>query len=225
LSEGLLHDTYLYGTDAKKILPSLIHPNEVMDGAIVSGNCVSACDKHTTYHHLNNQVIKELYRRHGKDLNFSGVIVTNLNVTLADKERASGYASKLAKLIGAEGAIITIEGFGNPDTDLMMLCKKIEEYGIKTVLITDEYAGRDGGSQSLADAVPHANAVVSVGNANEVITVPPMKRIIGDLKQAEVIAGGFVGSVSASSGLNIELQAIMGSTCQLGFSNLTSRGY
>ncbi|MEE8299733.1 MAG: glycine/sarcosine/betaine reductase component B subunit, partial [Desulfatiglandales bacterium] len=68
LSEGLLHDTYLYGVDAKKILPSLIHPNEVMDGAIVSGNCVSACDKHTTYHHLNNPVIKELHRRHGKDL-------------------------------------------------------------------------------------------------------------------------------------------------------------
>ena len=225
LSEGLLHDTYLYGADAKKILPSLIHPNEVMDGAIVSGNCVSACDKHTTYHHLNDPVIKELYKRHGKDLNFIGVVVTNLNVTLADKERSSDYASKLAKLIGAEGAIITLEGFGNPDTDLMMLCKKIEEYGIKTVLITDEYAGRDGGSQSLADAVPQADAVISVGNANEVVTVPPMKKIIGDLKQAEVIAGGFVGSVSASDGLNIELQAIMGATCQLGFGKLTARGY
>ncbi len=225
LSEGLLHDTYLYGVDVKKILPSMIHPNEVMDGAIVSGNCVSACDKHTTYHHLNNPVIKELYWRHGRDLNFIGVIVTNLNVTLADKERASDYASKLAKLIKAEGAIITLEGFGNPNTDLMMLCKKVEEYGIKTVLITDEYAGRDGGSQSLADAVLQANAVVSVGNANEVIRVPPMKRIIGDLKTAEVIAGGFVGSVSAMGGLNIELQAIMGSTCQLGFGRLTARGY
>ena len=158
-------------------------------------------------------------------MNFIGVIVTNLNVTLADKERASDYASKLAKLIRADGAIITLEGFGNPDTDLMMLCKKVEEYGIKTVLITDEYAGRDGSSQSLADAVPQADAVVSVGNANEVIALPPMKRIIGDLKPAEVIAGGFVGSVSASGGLSIELQVIMGSTCQLGFGKLTTRGY
>jgi len=225
LSEGLLHDTYLYGVDAKKILPSLIHPNEVMDGAIVSGNCVSACDKHTAYHHLNNPVIKELYRRHGKDLNFIGVVISNLNVTLADKERSTDYASKLVKLIGAEGAIITEEGFGNPDTDLMMLCKKIEEYGIKTVLITDEYAGRDGGSQSLADAVSQADAVISVGNANEVIALPPMKRIIGDLKPAEVIAGGFVGSVTTDGGLNIEIQAIMGATCQLGFGKLTARGY
>jgi glycine reductase len=225
LSEGLLHDTYLYGVDAKKIIPSLIHPNEVMDGAIVSGNCVSACDKHTTYHHLNNPVIKELYRRHGKDLNFIGVVISNLNVTLADKERSSDYASKLVKFIGAEGAIITEEGFGNPDTDLMMLCKKLEEYGIKTVLITDEYAGRDGGSQSLADAVPQADAVISVGNANEVIALPPMKRIIGDLKPAEVIAGGFVGCLTTDGGLNIEIQAIMGSTCQLGFGKLAARGY
>jgi len=225
LSEGLLHDTYLYGADVKKLLPTLVQPSEVMDGAIVSGNCVSACDKHTTYHHLNNPVIKELYRRHGKDLNFVGVVTSNLNVTLADKERSSEYASKLVKLIGAEGAIVTEEGFGNPDADLMMLCKKIEEYGIKTVLITDEYAGRDGSSQSLADAVPQADAVISVGNANEVITLPPMKRVIGDLKPAEVIAGGFAGCLAADGGLNIEIQSIMGSTCQLGFGKLTARGY
>lgn len=225
LSEGLLHDTYLYGADVKKILPTLIHPNEVMDGAIVSGNCVSACDKHTTYHHLNNPVIKELYRRHGRDLNFIGVVTTSENITMAEKERAADHASKLVKFIGAEGAIITEEGFGNPDTDLMMLCKRTEAYGVKTVMITDEYAGRDGSSQSLADAVPQADAVVSVGNANEVIILPTMKHIIGDLKPAEVIAGGFVGCVTAGGGLNVEIQSIMGATCQLGFGKLTARGY
>ena len=50
-SQGLLHDTYVYGVDAKQIIPTLIYPTEVMDGAIISGNCVSACDKITTYHH------------------------------------------------------------------------------------------------------------------------------------------------------------------------------
>lgn len=225
LSEGLLHDSYVYGADVKKILPTLIHPNEIMDGAIVSGNCVSACDKNTTYHHLNNPVIKELYRHHGKDLNFIGVIITSENVTLAEKERAAANASKLAKLVGAEGVIITEEGFGNPDTDLMMLCKRIETYGIKTVLITDEYAGRDGGSQSLADGTPQADAIVSVGNANEVIALPTMKHVIGNIKTAEDIAGGFVGSVTAGGGLKTEIQSIMGATCELGFGKLTARGY
>lgn len=225
LSQGLLHDTYLYGADAKALLPTLIHANEVLDGAIVSGNCVSACDKHTTYHHLNNPVIEELYRRHGSELNFVGVVVSNLNVTLAEKERSSGYAAKLVKLLGADGAVITKEGFGNPDADVMMLCRKMEEGGIRTVLITDEYAGRDGSSQSLADTVPQADAVVSAGNANAVVTLPAMDRTIGDLGSAEVIAGGFVGSVAADGALSVEIQAIMGSTCQLGFNRLTSHGH
>jgi len=225
LAEGLLHDSYLYGVNVQKALPTLIHPNEVMDGAIVSGNCVSACDKHTTYHHLNNPVINDLYKRHGKDLNFIGVVAASLNITLEDKERVSAYAGKLAKLIGAEGAIVTQEGFGNPDTDIMMLCKELEGHGIKTVLITDEYAGRDGSSQSLADAVPQADAVPSAGTANEVITLPPMQHIIGDLEPAEVIAGGFVGCVTAGGGLTVEIQSIMGATCQLGFNKLTARGY
>ncbi len=225
LAQGLLHDSYLYGVDVKNILPTLIHPNEIMDGAIISGNCVSACDKQTTYHHMNNPVIKELYERHGKDLNFIGVIITNLKITLADKQRSSDYASKLAKLIGAEGVIITKEGFGNPDADVMMLCNKIENYGIKTVLITDEFAGRDGASQSLADTVPQADAVVSAGNANEVVILPPMKHTIGDQKPVVVIPGGFDGCIAADGSITVEIQAIIGATCELGFNKLTAQGY
>jgi len=224
-TQGLLHDTYVYGVDAKKMLPSLISPTEVMDGAIISGNCVSACDKNTTYHHQNNPVIEQLFARHGKELCFLGVVITNENVTLADKERSSSYAAKLVKMIGADGAIITEEGFGNPDTDLVMNCRKLEELGVKTVLITDEYAGRDGGSQSLADTVPQADAVVSVGNANELITLPSCRKVIGDPEAAEIIAGGFAGTLAEGGSLKVEIQAIIGSTCELGFSNLKGDGF
>ena len=40
-SQGLMHDNYIYGLNAKGILPTLISPTEVIDGAIVSGNCRS----------------------------------------------------------------------------------------------------------------------------------------------------------------------------------------
>lgn len=223
LSEGLLHDTYLYGVDVKQILPTLIHPNEGMDGAIVSGNCVSACDKHTTYHHQNDPVVEDLYRRNGKDLHFVGMIVSNVNVRLADKERSAEYAAKLVGLLGVDGAVITEEGFGNPDTDLMMLCKKIETLGVKTVLITDEYAGSDGLSQSLADGTPEATAVVSVGNANVILELPAMERVIGHLESVEVIAGGFSGGLRPDGSVAVELQVVMGATCQLGFSSLAAR--
>ncbi|HHV08351.1 MAG TPA: beta-aspartyl-peptidase [Firmicutes bacterium] len=224
-SQGLLHDTWVYGIDAKRTLPSIIHPNELFDGAIVSGNCVSACDKNTTFHHLNNPVVKQLFKHHGQDICFLGVVITNENVTLQDKERSSSYASKLAKMLGADAAIVSEEGFGNPDADLIMNCNKLESYGIKTVLLTDEYAGRDGASQSLADISPKADAVVSAGNANEIIQLPPMKTVIGDLAVADIIAGGFDGSKAADGSLTVELQVITGATNELGYSNLRGIGF
>lgn len=194
-SQGLMHDTYVYGVDAKQTLPTLIYPTELLDGSIISGNCVSACDKNTTYHHQNNPVVHDLFDKHGKELNFVGVIITNENVYLADKERSSNWAAKLAEYLGVDGVVISQEGFGNPDTDLIMNCKKIEKKGVKTVIVTDEYAGRDGASQSLADADPLADAVVTGGNANEVIELPALDKVIGYLEPVNTIAGGFDGSL------------------------------
>lgn len=222
-SQGLMHDTYVYGVDMKQSLPTIINPTETMDGAILSGNCVSACDKNTTYHHLNNPVIKSLFAEHGKTLNFVGVIITNENVYLADKMRSSDWTSKLCNWLGLDGAIVSQEGFGNPDTDLIMNCKKIEAQGVKTVIITDEYAGRDGASQSLADADAAANAVVTGGNANQVVVLPPMDKVIGYPEVADIIAGGFDGSLRPDGSIEAELQVITGATNEMGFNKLSAR--
>lgn len=224
-TQGLLHDTYVYGVDAKKIIPTFIYPTEVFDGAIVSGNCVSACDKNPTYVHMNHPIIEDLYERHGKDYNFLGCVITNENVYLADKERSSNMTAKLVEFLGADAVIISEEGFGNPDADLVMNCNKISEKGIKTVLVTDEYAGQDGSSQSLADSTPKGDAVVTAGNANEVITLPPMKKVIGHPEAANVIAGGYVGSLREDGSINAEIQVITGATSEVGFHTLTAKGY
>ncbi len=219
-TQGLLHDTYVYGVDAKKIIPTVINATEVMDGAICSGNCVSACDKNSTYVHQNNPIIKSLYEHHGKDLNFIGVVITNENVTLADKKRSSSYAVKLAQTLGADAVVISEEGFGNPDADLVMNCWKCEHKGIKTVLVTDEYANRDGASQSLADTCPEGDACVTAGNANETITLPPMEKVIGDVQFADVMAGGFFGSLKEDGSIFAEIQIITGATSEVGFTKL-----
>lgn len=224
-TQGLLHDTYVYGVDAKQIVPTIMYPTEIMDGAIVSGNCVSACDKNTTFHQMNNPVIHDLMEAHGKDLNFVGVIITNENVYLADKERSSNWTAKLAEYLGLDAVIISQEGFGNPDTDLIMNCTKIEKKGIKTVIITDEYAGRDGSSQSLADADALANAVVTGGNANEVIELPPMDKVIGTLDYVDIIAGGADGSLKEDGSIVVELQAITGATNEVGFNKMSAKGF
>ncbi|MFR1323803.1 MAG: glycine/sarcosine/betaine reductase component B subunit [Ezakiella massiliensis] len=223
-SQGLLHDTYVYGVDAKQIVPTLLYPTEVMDGAIISGNCVSSCDKNPSYVHMNNDVIKNLYKVHGKEINFVGMIITNENVYLADKERSSNWTAKLCRYLDLDGIILSQEGFGNPDTDLIMNCKKIEKQGVKTVIITDEYAGRDGASQSLADADPLADAVVTGGNANEVVVLPKLDHVIGDEKYVAIIAGGSDKAIREDGSLEVEIQAITGATNETGFGYLTARG-
>ncbi|MFA5585231.1 MAG: glycine/sarcosine/betaine reductase component B subunit [Saccharofermentanales bacterium] len=222
-SQGLLHDTYVYGVDAKRTLSTLIRPTELMDGAIVSGNCVSACDKNTTYHHLNNPVVRDLLKEHGKTLNFVGMIITNETVYLSDKVRSSDWTAEMAEYLPFDGAIISQEGFGNPDTDLIMNCTKLEKKGIKTVVITDEYAGQDGKSQSLADADELVDAVVSTGNANMPILLPPMERVIGMLDYIDKIAGGHDGSLRPDGSIEAELQVITGATNELGYNLLSAR--
>ena len=216
-SQGLLHDTYVYGVDAKRSLTTIIYPTETMDGAILSGNCVSACDKNTTYHHQNNPVVADLFAQHGKTLNYVCNIITNENVYLADKMRSSDWSAKLCRLLDLDGVIVSQEGFGNPNT------KKIEQMGVKTTIITDEYAGQDGKSQSLADADPLADAVVTGGNANEVIILPAMDKVIGTLDYVDKIAGGHAGSLRPDGTIEAELQVITGATNEMGFNCLSAR--
>jgi glycine reductase len=224
-SQGLLHDTYYYGVDAKQFIPTFMYPTEIMDGAIVSGNCVAPCDKVTTFHHLNNPVIHDLYERHGKDLNFMGVILTNENVFLADKERCSDMVGKLVEFMGLDGVIITEEGYGNPDTDLMMNCKKATEAGAKVVLITDEFPGKDGKSQSLADVVEEADTLVSCGQGNAMLHFPAMDKVIGMTDYIESQIGGSDGCMNADGSFDAELQIIIASTIANGYNKLAARGY
>ena len=222
-SQGLLHDTYVYGVDAKKTLSTIMSPTEIMDGAIVSGNCVSACDKNPTYVHLNNPVVHDLFEQHTKTINFVCHIITNENVYLADKMRSSDWTAKMCRFLDLDAVIVSQEGFGNPDTDLIMNTKKIEAEGVKTVIITDEYAGRDGKSQSLADSDPAANAVVTGGNANQVVILPKLDKVIGTLDYVNTIAGGNEHSLREDGTIEVEIQAITGATNETGFNYLSAR--
>lgn len=225
ISQGLLHDDYIYGVNSQLILPTLLHPNEELDGAVVSGNCVAACDKITTYQHQNNSAIIDLYNQHGKEINFLGVIMTPELTTLEGKFRTCDYTAKLCKLLGADGVIVSEEGYGNPDSDLLMICSRLEKAGIKTVLITDECSGRDGMSQPLADTASEAVAVISTGNVSHVVTLPPADKVIGYADAIATLAGGWDGALLEDGTLMCELNAVIGSTSEIGYHNCTVELY
>jgi glycine reductase len=220
IAQGLLHDNYIYGLNAQGSLPVLLSPTELMDGAIVSGNCAAPCHKNTTFHQQNNPIVEDLLAEHGKTLSFLGVIAMPVRTALLDKERTCTQVLKLVRFVGAQGAIISEDGGGNPEADLMMLARLFEKEGIKTVLVTDEYAGRDGASQGLADVTPEADAIVTNGNGNQYVILPPMEETIGHLEAIDVITGGHTGSLRPDGWIEMEIAGIMGSTVEVGSENL-----
>ena len=145
-------------------------------------NCVAACDKITTYQHQNNAVIKDLYAEHGKTINFLGTIMSPEMTTLDGKKRTTQYVINLVKQLGSDGAIVSEEGYGNPDSDLVMISAGCEKHGIKTVLITDECSGWDGMSQPLTDTADEAIAVISTGNVSHLVTLDVAEKVLGDRK-------------------------------------------
>ena len=69
--------------------------------------------KACTFLQQNNHVILELFKRHGKDINFVGQIIGRGHFDdFLMKERTGQYASKLAFLLDAQAALLTIEGTG-----------------------------------------------------------------------------------------------------------------
>lgn len=218
MAQGLLHDNYVYGIDAKRLHTMLLHPNEVFDGAIVNGNCVVAGDKHTTYDHQNSPLVKEMFKRHGETLDFKGLIVVPTYPGLADKQRCCEAAVEMARLLDLDGVCIPEEGGGNPEADLMMICRGCEHHDIKTVMML----GPDGVEEPVADTTPEADAVINVGDCNEYIIVPPMERVIGDQQQIKVMSGGAETSIQEDGGMRISLSAIIGSVNGFGTSYMSS---
>lgn len=178
-AQGSFKDTFIYGRSAREILPTLITPGELLDGAVVSGNYGHPSLKNSTYAHLTNPVVRELLARDGEDLAFGGIILKPEPATLEGKELTAEYAANLASLLNWQGAVVTKEGGGNADTDLFLAAERCERRGVRTVLLMAELAGPDGRTPPLLGSPPEADALVSLGNYEEPVSLPSVERVIG----------------------------------------------
>lgn len=180
--EALGYNDLWYGWDLNKFLPTFVSPTEVLDGALISGSFMPSSSKWSTYEMQNFPTIKELFREDGKSLNFVGVILFMLNVALDQKERAAVMVRNMALNLGVDYAIVTEEGYGNPDTDYVCCQVILEDAGIPVVGISNECTGRDGFSQPLVTLDAKMNALVSTGNVSELTELPACKTVIGNLE-------------------------------------------
>ncbi len=198
-------------------LPIVVHPTEVLDGAFVNSWNGVACMRDVTWLMQNHAIIRELYRHHGQDLNFNGVVAYTNGDSEKSKERLSSYAAHVARNLRADGAVLNYCGGGHPGVDVMMVCAKLEKQGIKTVLLANEMASRPDES-GFVHFEPEANAIVSTGNYEQVIDLPAVSQVVGG---RYILVSG----QDACQPIRLPLSVFVGSTNQFGASRLSGRQY
>ena len=190
--QGLMAQTFLYAKHTQGLEPTIVHPNEMLDGALVNGN-YRAPGRGITAAHCDNSMVRELYRRHGDEVNFLGVVVgRGWQDTQFLKERQGWMMARVARLMGAQIAIVSADmgGTGGNNTiDFMQTIKACEQMGIQTVAILQESGNPDGSDPTLVDYVPEADALVSVGGIGwHAPAAPAVDRVIGGLAVQPSIA-------------------------------------
>ena len=203
------------GGGAPTALPTVIHPSEILDGALVNAFAWAASARESTYSLQNHAVVEELYRRNGHDLNFAGVVLFTNGDSVRTKTRISNYAANLAVFLGAEGAVINYLGGGHPIVDVMWTCQALEKKGVKTTLLLMEMAANPEDSGHVHYVV-EANAITSTGNYEQTVHLGQVSRVIGGTTILET-------GKPAGGELDLTLRHMLDSTHQFGRSHLRGR--
>jgi glycine reductase len=181
--------TGIYGS-TQHALPILLHPNEILDGAI-TGDAVVTYPGKCTWLHVNNPVLMSLYARHGVDINWVGSIISRTRWgSLREKQLSAYQTAKLARMLNAQGALITWNHGGNDLVEVMLTIQDLERAGIETVFLTiesdikvvrmtPELAETGSDEPPLLFSVPEADAIVSTGTLAPSGPLPFMARVVG----------------------------------------------
>jgi len=172
LDEGIL-----YGDPVRRMLPTLVHPNEVLDGAVLRGFMGRSVTTWATQHH---PVIRALYAQHGRTLWFAGVVVTVAQATEPERVRSALLTAGLvAHTLGADGAVFTKIGGGAPHVDMAQAAAQCEALGVKTTLLVEDMSTDGSAEGMLLFDFPAVDALVNVGSSQEPLTLPAMDRVVG----------------------------------------------
>jgi glycine reductase complex component B subunit alpha and beta len=186
-------ESILYGADTDGMLPTLLHPNEWLDGAVLPSYHASLGGAET-YFYQNHPIIRALYRRHqARELNFAGTVATVASADNFDRERNTRFAANLVKwALKADAAVLTKFGGGVPHTDLSETARLLECDGIKTSVQVTDLARDRRVESALLFNFPEVDAIVCIGGNSTNWTVPRVARVIAaNSGLAELLAGPF----------------------------------
>jgi glycine reductase len=217
LIQGCLTDSHnvhsgvsYYGLPIRDSLATFVHPNELVDGAITVTATRAVGHFPITWDWQNHPLALGLCRQHGKRFNFLGVILERIQFdTFLGKEVAAHSASQLAATLGADGALVAWIGSGNAFVELMLTIRACERRGIKTVLVTYEFGGKDGVDSPLLYYLPEADAVVSSGSRDRWLDLPEPDRVVGPYKEFSILTYPGAPVVDAKSKITLDARDML----------------
>jgi glycine reductase complex component B subunit alpha and beta len=195
-----------YGLSLRSSMATYVHPNEFFDGAITVDTTRSGRGYYpTTWDWQNHPLLLRLYQAHGRELNFTGVILQRIRFETAHgKEVGAQNAASLAKAFKTDGALVTWIGGGNAFVDVMLTMQQCERRGIKTTLITYEHGGKDGRDSPLLFYVSEADAIVTTGSLDRALELPAVEKVIGPYQEIKVLSYPGVPATPAAAAFSLE---------------------
>ncbi len=217
LVQGCLTDSHhvhsgvsYYGLAIRDSLATFVHPNELLDGAVTVTATRAVGHFPITWDWQNHPLAFALYREHGKSVSFRGVVLERIQFdTFHGKEVIAHNTSRLAATLGADGALVAWIGSGNAFVDLMLTIRACEGVGIKTVLVTYEFGGKEGIDSPLLYYVPEADSVISTGSRDRWLELPEPERVVGPYERFSILTYPGAPVVDAMSPLTLDARDML----------------
>ena len=180
-SNDVLNILY-YGQSALNFLPIIVQPTEILDGAFLwrYWEC--------NYYMQNELNIEELMRRHGKDLDFVGVVFSNNVMKIDGKDTFGMVAATLCRdTLKADCVLMSKSGMGHCQLDSALAFNWMEEMGMPCTLELSAVSN-DLPGDMLVISDPKVNAVINSGR-NYTLKHPKVDRLIGENAGVPSLAG------------------------------------
>lgn len=170
------HDTWnflMYGQSALNFLPIVVQPTEILDGAMIWRYW------EPNYFLQEEIYIKELMERHGKDIDFAGVVFSNNVMKIDGKDTMGMIAATFCKeTLKADCVIVNKSGMGHCQLDQALAFNWEEKMGMRCVMNLSAVSNdRPGDMLVIAD--PRIDAVINSGR-NYDLHHPRVERLIGE---------------------------------------------
>jgi glycine reductase len=136
--------------------PWPLQPTEILDGCIA---------RRHSWLNANDPLVQDMIGRHGRDFAFVGVIVQRTRWSYQpEKDLTAHQTAKLARMLGADGVLITSDVGGNDFVEVALTVRACIREGLTTVFMSTEESSEDGAKPPWLFPIPEADAVVSLGS-------------------------------------------------------------